>query len=97
VSAGGGDMPVWSLEGDRLFFRKHNAMMVATISTRPVLSAGKPEMLFDGGWALGGGDFALRPDGKSFLMIQATADAIPTRIDLIFNWFGELAKRAAQR
>jgi serine/threonine protein kinase len=98
VSAGGGNTPVWSLEGDRLFFRKNNAVMVSTITTRPSLSAGEPQLLFDGGWALRGvGDFALRPDGKSFLMVQRAPDAIPTRIDLVLNWFGELARRAAQR
>jgi Tol biopolymer transport system component len=97
VSADGGNTPVWSKEGDRLFFRKNNAVMVATVNAGPVLSAGKPEMLFDGGLALARGDFALLPDGKRFLMVQSSPGAIPTRIDLILNWFGELARRSAQR
>jgi len=98
VSADGGNTPVWSLDGDRLFFRKNNAVMVSTIVTRPALSAGAPQLLFDGGWALRGvNDFAVRPDGKSFLFVQRAPDAIPTRIDLILNWFGELARRTAQR
>ncbi len=50
------------------------------------------------GWALGGGvGFALRPDGKSFLMIKIGPEAIPTRIDLVLNWFGELVRRASRK
>jgi Tol biopolymer transport system component len=97
VSVDGGNTPVWAPGGDRLYFRKHNFMMAATINVRGTLSAGPPEKLFDGGWPLAGGlDFALRPDGKSFLMIQRTPEAIPTRIDVVLNWFGELARRASR-
>jgi hypothetical protein len=51
-------------------------------------------LLFDGGWALSGDtDFEVRPDGASFLMILKKPAAIPTRIDLILNWFTELTRR----
>jgi eukaryotic-like serine/threonine-protein kinase len=97
VSVEGGDTPVWSPAGDRLYYRKNNAMMVASIMTRAGVAAGAPELLFDGGWALGAGtNFAVRPDGKSFLMIRKSPEAIPARIDLVLNWFGELARRAAK-
>jgi eukaryotic-like serine/threonine-protein kinase len=98
VSVEGGFTPVWSPAGDRLYFRHNNAMMVATITARGGLSAGTPEELFDGGWALvGGADFAVRPDGKSFLMIHLSPEAIPTRIDLALNWFGELTRRMSRQ
>ena len=29
-------------------------------------------------------------------MIRKSPGAIPTRIDLVLNWFGELARRAAK-
>jgi len=97
VSVEGGNTPVWSPSGDRLYFRKNNFMMVAAITTRGTLAAGPPERLFDGGWPLVGElDFAVRPDGKSFLMILKESEAIPTRIDLVLNWFGELARRASR-
>ena len=33
------------------------------------------------------------PDGKRFLMVRYRQAAIPTCIDVIFNWFDELKKR----
>ena len=30
------------------------------------------------------------PDGESFLMIRQAPEAIPTRIDIILNWFEKL-------
>ena len=75
-----------------------NAMMAATIDTKGGLSAGTPERLFDGGWELSG-DFpcAVMPDGRSFLMIRQSPEAIPTRINLVLNWFEELARRSSRR
>jgi hypothetical protein len=34
------------------------------------------------------------PGGKRFLMVRFAPAAIPTRLDVIFNWFVELRKRA---
>ena len=98
VSVNGGERPAWSPSGDRLYFRQKNAMMVATISAGPVISAGTPQHLFDGGWTLPGDfDFHVRPDGQSFLMVRQGPEAIPTRINLVLNWFGELTRRASRR
>jgi hypothetical protein len=71
---------------------------VATISTTGGLSAGPPKKLFDGGWELSGGfDFGLMPDGRSFLMVRRSPENIPTRIDLVLNWFSVLSAKLAAR
>jgi len=101
VSVDGGDHPEWSTTGDRLYFRQGNAMMTATIDTRhglAGLAAGVPQELFDDGWKLSGDlDFDITPGGKHFLMIEQKPDAIPTRIDVVLNWFQELHRRLEQK
>lgn len=98
LSVAGGTHPAWSPSGDRVYFRQNNAMMVATIDARSGLSAGPAQQLFEGGWALSGSlDFEVRPDGKSFLMILNGPEAIPTRIDLVLNWFTVLTAKMAGR
>ena len=101
ISTDGGAVPVWSAQGDRLFFRQGTKIMA--VDVRPDGdSAGKPQELFDGGWSLGttGGipvvpnspnvnGFAVMSNGD-FLMVRAEPEAIPTKIHLIFNWFEEL-------
>lgn len=40
----------------------------------------------------------MSPDGNRFLMLQPTGDATPlVRLDVITNWFGEVARVAAGR
>jgi serine/threonine-protein kinase len=95
VSTGGGEGAAWAPSGDRIFYREGNAMMAVDLRVRPSLSAGPPRRLFDGGWALpAGAPFAVMPGGKRFLMVRFAPAAIPTRLDVIFNWFVELRKRA---
>ena len=35
----------------------------------------------------------VRPDGKSFLMVRRSPENIPTRIDLVLNWFTVLTAK----
>jgi len=94
VSTNGGVEPVWAPVGNRIFFREGNAMMAATVQAGPTLSVGRPQLLFDRGWELSAGvGFSVMPDGKRFLMIRFAPAAIPTRLDVIFNWFAELKAR----
>lgn len=69
-------------------------MMAADTQYGARLIAGKPRRLFGGGWQLAAGvPFAVMPDGKRFLKVRFEPAAIPTRIDVIFNWFDELKKK----
>ena len=53
-----------------------------------------PRKLFDGGWELASCCFDVMPDGESFLMIRTAPEAIPTRIEIVLNWFDELERLA---
>ena len=98
MSVDGGNTPVWSLTDDRLFFRNNNAMMAATINARSGLSAGKA-----------GDALRRRVDAWRRRRVRAQArrqklpddqegpEAIPTRIDLVLNWFGELTRRTSRK
>jgi len=105
MSTEGGICPVWSPQGDRLFFRQGTKIM--TVKVRPDGSpGGKPEQLFDGGWTLGtsgglpiattnlsiNGFAAMPPDGEHFLMVNTNLEAVPIRLHVIFNFFEELKR-----
>ncbi len=95
VSVAGGTMPVWSRAGDRLYFRQGNLIMEAAIRTTGGLSATPPVRLFDGGWTLAQWyPFDVLPDGR-LLMVEQARESIPTRIDVVLNWFTTLKQAVA--
>jgi dipeptidyl aminopeptidase/acylaminoacyl peptidase len=96
VSAAGGTLPAWSPAGDRLCFRQGNLMMEAAIRVTGGLSATAPVRLFDGGWTLAQWySFEVMPDGQHFLMVQQPRESVPTRIDVVLNWFTTLKQAIA--
>jgi serine/threonine-protein kinase len=94
ISTNGGAEPVWAPTGNRIFFREGNAVMAATVQAGSGVPDGRPELLFDRGWELPAGvGLSVLPDGKRFLMIRFAPAAIPTRLDVVFNWFDDLRAR----
>jgi hypothetical protein len=68
--------------------------MAATVQAGSGVPDGRPELLFDRGWELPAGvGLSVLPDGKRFLMIRFAPAAIPTRLDVVFNWFDDLRAR----
>ena len=97
VSVDGGQMPTWSSNGDRLFFRQGNVMMEAAIRTMGGLSAGAPARIFDGEWTLAQWfPYDVLPGGQRFLMVEQSRGAVPTRIDVVLNWSTTLKDRMRQ-
>lgn len=75
-------------------------MMVVDIASGERIAVGKPKTLFDAGWELGSSrdpipkvSYAVMPDGERFLMVRYEPAAIPTRINVVLNWFDELTRR----
>jgi hypothetical protein len=71
--------------------------MVTEVSTEPVLQATVPSVVFEGGWELSDltvyrERWDVLPDDR-FLMVYHEPEAVPTRINVIFNWFEELKQR----
>ena len=79
---------------------ERGTMMVVAIDTEPTLTAGNPEVVFEGdyydGW--GGRRYDLSPDGQRFLMIKADATTDDSSVSavheiiLVQNWFAELRR-----
>ena len=102
VSTAGGRFPVWSSDGDELFFLQGNRLMAAPVESGGGLSLGSPAVLFEANYFgnFGGGGGGLHhdvaPDGR-FLMLKAGSqtdeDAPPPQINVVLNWHNELLER----
>jgi len=98
VSSDGGLQPHWSVNGKELYYRNGGKMMVSSLVTQPIFSSGRPRLLFEGSFQLGGtvNDYDLTPDGREFLMLR---DDSPhrglTEYKVVVNWFQELKKLEA--
>jgi Tol biopolymer transport system component len=95
VSVGGGNVPVWSRDGRRIFFVNGNQLLAASVTTNATFSVTAREMLFAGDYSLayGHAPFDVSPDGKSFLMLRPVV-AGGEQIVVIPNWTTELRAKA---
>jgi Tol biopolymer transport system component len=101
VSTGGGEDPLWSLDGRELFYRNDNSVIAVEVQTEPTFKVGKPEVLFQRPYFSSSYHmWDLSPDGKRFLMIKMPAVItdlatleIPRKINIVLNWLEELKDR----
>ena len=95
VSVDGGTGPVWSHDGKELFYRAgDNMMSVEVRSITPlVLGARSKVMDVSAFESMYFHEFDVSPDGQRFLFIRSEPDARPSRLDVIVNWFPELARK----
>ncbi len=73
-------------------------MMAVDIVTQPGFAAGKPKVLFEGHYQPSPGstpNYDVSPDGQRFLMLKPSesAQAAPTQINVVQNWFEELKQK----
>ena len=101
VSAGGGSNPAWSSDGRALFYLQRvgaggNAVVEVDISTRPVLTVGKPRELFrrPESQRCNARCYDVSADGQRFLLRdRTTAPRLSvSRVDLVLNWTAGLEK-----
>jgi serine/threonine-protein kinase len=103
VSPNGGAQPVWSPDGQHLFYTRRNpetdaqAVMVVDVETEPAFRPGQPRMLFEGpyGGSIPIRSFDISPTGDRFV-ISEPIDPEPqpvTQINVVLNWFEELNER----
>jgi Tol biopolymer transport system component len=105
ISTQGGLEPVWSRNGQELFYRNGDRMMAVEVSSRrdsngafpSGFTAGSPRLLFEGHYQYSGlvsSDYDVSQDGQRFLMVQPSGpEQNPTQIQLVLNWFTELQQR----
>jgi serine/threonine-protein kinase len=107
ISADGGTDPVWSPDGKELYYRNGTKMMAVAVTTAPVFSAGKPQMLWSGDYTFGLSSscgikgvtttsYDVSRDGQRFLMIKDRDSKLyATKVRVVLNWVEELAKIVA--
>ena len=107
VSSGGGNSPLWSPDGQEVFYRSGDATMSVEVSTEPTFKRGNPKILFRGTYSATTFEkivftlWDIHPNGKKFLMIKpaASTGAAPTaaspqpKITIVLNWLEELKQR----
>jgi hypothetical protein len=96
---GGGQNPLWSLDGRELFYQAGGKLMVVRVLTQPSFSFANPSALpiegFNQPTAGGARNYDITPDGKQFIMVlpadrNQSARRTPLQIQVVLNWFEEL-------
>lgn len=100
TSSGRNQYPVWSADGDELFFVNQSEgiplrMMVVSIKTDPHLSWSDPKMLFEGTYLMltDTRNYDIHPNGQRFLLVgEIDQEVDDQQINIIINWFDELKR-----
>lgn len=95
VSVSGGYEPLWSKDGEELFYREKDKMMSLTILNKKKMEMSAPKMLFRGPFKenQGGGgryNYDVSKIGNRFLMIYRHNMPKPEVIKVVLNWKGLL-------
>jgi len=110
ITPQGGEGPIWSRDGTRLFYLGHNTasggtagltpprIMAVDVHTQQGFTHGQPVPLpiEVSSWS-----YALMPDGKQFLVSLSrseteTGSSTPLQISVVLNWFEELKRRKSK-
>jgi serine/threonine-protein kinase len=72
ISDNGGVDPVWSPDGNKIYYRNENEMYSVEVTTTDKFSKGNPKKIFEGNYFLPRGRrWDIHPSGERFIMIQA--------------------------
>lgn len=98
VSIEGGREPMWSRDGREIVYRFQGRMFAVPVDTTRGFSAGKPRMLFDGRYVVGGTDvvgldYDLAPDGRFLMIKPGPNEQAPPEFRVVLNWVDELTRR----
>jgi Tol biopolymer transport system component len=98
ISADGGTEPVWAHSGEELFYRRGEELVAVEVDTDQEFSIGASRTLFRGPYVSrtlteNRAHYDVARDDQSFLMVRRDAGSIPTRINVVFDFFEELRER----
>jgi Tol biopolymer transport system component len=85
VSTAGGEWPIWSRDGRRLYYSQLRRLMAVDFDgegNEPVV--GRPQEVLRG-FAFGRGNLDLLQDGRSFVLVQPAAPGV-TELRIVTNW-----------
>jgi Tol biopolymer transport system component len=97
VSTEGGTEPMWSRDGNELFYRNGEKMMAVAFSTAPDFAPSRPTLLFEGPYEMGryegnpSSNYDVSPDGR-FVMVRAEEGKGPQQMNIVLNWAEELKR-----
>ena len=95
VSVGRATEPLWSRDGQELFYRDGNQLWVVDVETEPDFRPGAPRLLFEAPYqtdldGLGNTNYDISLDGERFLMVSSASGS--ARLVVVLNWFEELKR-----
>ena len=97
ISTEGGAEPRWNSGGKELFYRRGDEMWAVSVTTEPSFQPGRPTLLFEGSFELGGSfhNYDVSPNGERFVMVQSeeVPEAAPERVNVVLHWLDELERR----
>jgi serine/threonine-protein kinase len=99
VSTDWGREPIWSPDGQSIYYRRLDQILAVPVTTKPRFRPGTAKVLFEGQYAStvwqDAPNFDIAPDGKSFVMIKPDEEwGKATEISVVLNWFEELKRLA---
>ena len=99
VYSGLANEPLWSSDGQQLFFRSGSTLLRVDVSRGPDVELGSPEPLFDWPWVFESGrDYDVSQDGSRFLVVQQGDSAAGEgRLVVVQNWTEQLERLAPSR
>ena len=102
VSTDGGTAPRWSPDGREIFYRRGDAFLAASVtSAGGTLTASDSRKLFEVRAAPGRttiqAGYSVSPDGRRFLVHLLDPRAVPTKINVVLDWFAELEAKVPVR
>lgn len=98
ISTDGGEEPLWSPDGRKLYYRYRKNVFVVNINIEPDFKASKPEILFSGKFRqnIFGWYYDIHPDGTKFVMVKgAEIDTTRNQVNIIKNFDQEIEKKFA--
>lgn len=98
ISNAGGNEPVWSKNGQELFYRNGRRMMSVSIQTAPEFQPGTPQVLFEEEYEVdiySDQSYDVTPDGQRFVMIQSQEQDI--QIHVVLNWLEEVKRKMQEK
>ena len=99
ISIDGGSGPIWSRDGQELFYRAGDDLISVQVKTIGDLVLGARRKLLDlSGYDSGNfHEFDVSADGQRFLLIRTDPGSRPVRLDIILNWFDDLKRRVGSK
>jgi serine/threonine-protein kinase len=92
ISTAGGRRPVWSSDGNQIFYWENNRLMSAALRLDGSVTVLSRTPLFSGRYE---DDFDVSPDGTRFLVIEAQTSGLS--LVVVPNWRTELKRLTASR